>query len=365
MTAQNNTKKVTANIALAKSYKNEIVEIQETTVNIEFYLLPGEHTVTSQSTFIGKAKNYGGVDLYAIFTFWYNYNVDENCIYVIGGKKVCDNAPSISITTNGINQKIEIRGYSKLYDISPEMEVYASHLNECLSTIQNCVQDAARKIAFSISEASNIPVNVKVPTPEMPAKLLEKMSAVYKSGNFVELYDPSKVYGTDYSIKSIPIDIEIWRFNQQFRNVRGSNKDIDHGGYPGTWLDFWKYSVRDFLGISYLPEAPQCTSLHYPYPWTDTDGQRYDSFPCSYVKCGGHITKGTTAYSENQVPPYKEGDPDPNVWVYLIPICDLHNKYPDVEMIVDPSLEQVGWQSMLSVKLTNYRIGADGNPIWS
>jgi hypothetical protein len=144
-------------------------------------------------------------------------------------------------------------------------------------------------------------VLVREPLAELPTDLYLNLSVVYRNGEFLETYDPTREYGPEDTIKTIDSTFGgtvTLPANTNIANVIGSSRDRYPRGFT-SFIGLWE---------AYYGTAMQCTSLNFPVGFPDTNNL-----------VGGHVVQGTVptrvTYGANHV-------------VMIFPICQRHNTTP-------------------------------------
>lgn len=298
------TQSLHVQIPLVPDYENKYVQIKSTQINFQLELKEGHHTTTSEPVVVGTVANFTNPALLASITVWYNFETATNVLTLCSSDLVSDDATYLTTVPEGSNQFGNQRTYygdEFPCGTNPNWN-YTTPLTPGLEeALQNTVRKANDLIIEKALE-QGLTVIVRTPMPVIPADLYEKLSAVYYNGEFVEMYDPNKVYGNDYSIFHIDSTWygEIYlNKNENFANVIGSTHDPKIAGK--SWLQLWQ---------SQFGQAQTCTSLYY------------QGFSCSGGLVGGHSVLGTVAKSM----------PKGSNKVFIMPICTAHNNNDNVYM---------------------------------
>ncbi|KAI0710816.1 hypothetical protein C8Q76DRAFT_73217 [Earliella scabrosa] len=131
--------------------------------------------------------------------------------------------------------------------------------------------------------------------------ILENTTAVYMPGDIFKIGGVSSQFGGR----------ETFDEGQPFVNVKGSSRDQKIGNK--SWLRMWK----DAFGVKHDQEL-QCSS----YGYGKTPEGTSTRFACTKTIVGGHVIKG----KEPSKVPHGSND------VYIIPICQKHNKNENIQM---------------------------------
>ena len=124
-------------------------------------------------------------------------------------------------------------------------------------------------------------------------------TAAPRVGDIIHIGDVRSTYGGKHTFSS----------TDDFANVIGSSSDPKVDGL--AWINLWK---RTYPGVP----VTQCSSLKFP-----TNSSFPAGFPCTTTFVGGHVILGQTASIVAQ------GSNS----VYIIPICQKHNKNNGVYMM--------------------------------
>jgi hypothetical protein len=145
-------------------------------------------------------------------------------------------------------------------------------------------------------------VQVRKDPPELSAHEYRQLLAVYRHGVFRGLYGQVSDFGPDdvvHTIESVLAGTAKFATGQAFANVIGSSGDPKIDGQ--TWVGLWAAEFGVYPGI--------CTSYDF------------NGFDCSNYIVGGHIIPGKQA---ERMPPGST--------VYIMPICQKHNRNDSVYM---------------------------------
>lgn len=296
-----NRKMLQVTVPLTKEYENAFLNILPTEIDISLCLQEGEHRVTTEPVEIGGLKQFSKSPLVAQLTIWYEYRASENVLALCGDDLVSPDSMHLTVGTGDKTQNMIQFIHRNPTD---QEKIGDGVLNSPLTSgfqtqIAGCLKQANARILEQTKEMGVV-VLLRTALPHLSEDAYQRMSPVYRNGEFVEFFDPDKIYGPEYTIKgvqSIFNGLAYFLPTQDFANVIGSTGD-PHGDEYKTWIGLWEGKT----GLL----ATVCSSSGFPAPFT-----------CNPEKkniIGGHVIYGQTAQS---VPSGGE--------VYIIPICKRHN----------------------------------------
>ena len=161
-------------------------------------------------------------------------------------------------------------------------------------------------------------VQIRTPLPYLSAEHYLSLCTVHRNGQFLEMYDKNKEYGSDVTIGNVE---STWggtihmHLGENFANVIGSTGDSIIAGK--SWIRLWADQFSGYPSI--------CTSYNYL------------GFVCGNTFVGGHVITGMTAQT------VAVGSNS----VYIYPICHAHNN--------DNSVYMAALQHLDGVWLNNYQ----------
>lgn len=300
----NNNKTLNVKIPLTPAYANKYVTLRKTDINISIPLIEGTHQITSDLINVGNLIHLPDNNLEASITLWYHYDIENNILSFCSNELVSTDSTFITTVPKGTNQFC----YQPTYDNSNTPHLtnlnwnYRTPLMQGLEEILQKTVQQANLLIIEQAKEEGFTVIVRTPVPKLSPELYEQLTAVYKYGNFVELYDPTKTYDSSFNLFHIDSvwygEIYLNNFDY-FANVIGSSHDPKIAGK--SWIQLWQAQ----FGV-----ANTCTSFNF------------NGFACSGNILGGHVILGKSA---------KVVQAGSNS-VFIMPICSAHNNNNGVFM---------------------------------
>ncbi len=305
---------IVISLNIGAEYANEFVSLQPARTELRIELTAGARRIATDPVVIGKMTQFGGHDIMALLTLWYEFDADNNLLTICSDDHDSPDAPYISAFTCDA-RSLSLRSphpLPKSNTTAPGEWNFRSQLHPGLEgALAQPVREMVDQIKLAAQERKlNLLVRNNVPL--LPPDLYKKLCPVYKDGNFVEFYDETKTYSGEYKLGdfgSIYGGNILLGVNQQFSNVIGSTNDPKIRGL--TWIKLWE-SIYGAYG--------NCSS----YQTAGVPGFAVGYFACtaSGVCYGGHSLLGQFATVV----------PAGNNYVFIIPICPAHNNNDNVYM---------------------------------
>lgn len=271
------------------------------TVPVE--LRDGTHTFRSATFPIGTLHSYEQRPLDAYLTFTYTYDQAAQIV------TVCDtdfpSAEGLRLvtyprdTTEYCYHRAAGSGGFPADDLAANLHWNASSpaLAGVRGELARMAREASQSLIAGLQKVPGLIVRLRRQVPELAAEHYQNLLVVYRDNEFLEMYRPGGTYGDRdvvHSLDSVYGGIALFPYDTRFANVIGS--DPDHKP-ASSWIELWRRAFN-------MPTPQWCASLHY------------QNFDCGTTIVGGHILLGTQA---TRVPAGYDG-------VYIMPICDSHNK---------------------------------------
>jgi hypothetical protein len=292
-------------------YRNEFVELDESTSEVSVTLENGTHAFTSGDVPIGRIPAFENRRLMARITFQYGYDQTGQSVTVNGTDYASADSMCLVTFPEGTTEYCRQRAAAAAG--FPADDLTGNRHWNYRTSLMPGVEDVLRGMARAASDAliaalKQVPgliVRVRDDVPELPAEDYRQLLTVYRNGVFRGFYGQVGDLTADDTVQ--PIESTYYGtadFGQgaDFANVRGSTDDPKPTGYS-SWVSLWKAKANN----DNAPTA--CTSFGFK------------SFQCGGQIVGGHVIRGRTVSS---LP--KGSD------VYILPICDNHNKNNSVYM---------------------------------
>lgn len=287
-------------IANTPYYNNDNLILEETETEINISLKSGANTVTLTPVEAGRITGMP-TPMMASLTFWYSFDPSTDTITLCGSDYASTDSTYITLSPKGTQQYLDVYAYGEY-----KSEKHTSFANDSL--LKEILKQTAVKANELIINTAKKQYNVIVrsPQPGLPNIIMEDLRAVYRNGVFLELHDPENEYETGdkvFSASTVFGGLITLRPDANFANITNAATDPKISGYP--WMQLWNH---------YYGEANVCASKHYNY------GE--GTFNCSSTIIGGHVILG----KQPGVVPQGSNT------VFIIPICQRHNKNNDVYM---------------------------------
>ncbi len=260
---------------------------------VSLALRNGIHTFRSQP--IAFATLADGSALTGIVEFGYEYDEPAETVTVSGpGYPSQETLRIVPARTGGW-----------IGDEAAPAEQHPRALHAFLTDAATAANDAV------ISALASVP-GLNVGVRRAPSASPSGLYAVYRDGEFLELYSPRLPYGSAdriVRVESVYNKTLTLSPKSRFRNVIGSTRDPKVRSMP--WLKLWQLH-------SNVP-ITRCSS--WQFPAVATPGvQKQSNFACNQRLVGGHIVLGA---GTRQII-----NPGTNATVMIIPICSRHNGKP-------------------------------------
>jgi hypothetical protein len=305
---------VKINLLISPAFKNQHVSIEPTSIILEIPLIDGSHIIKSAPVRVGNLINFGNPPIFATFTLWYQYDCIKKFITVCSDDLISQHSAHITTYADGLNQACVQHSY--------DVDIYQDELNKHWNhnsilfpglgdSFRQTLKAANLMIRKSLIDA-NLNLNVRSRIPDISEELYLSLCTVHYKGSFFEMYDPSKIYGKEYTLQVIDstgYGVTQLSSNQAFANVIGSTNDPKIGG--SSWIALWTSQFGANRG---------CTS----YNIAGIPGGGVTNFLCTTgnLVYGGHVLLGQFSESLHT---------GSNV-VMIIPICPAHNNDDSVYM---------------------------------
>lgn len=307
-------------VPLTPSYKSNYAVLQMTEVELDIELENGAHTVKTNMKEVGNVEGSNAA-LMAGLTLWYRFDETTNVLTLCGNDIVSIDSMYVTTVPAGSTEAC----HQHTYDNDDNACGINTGWNYCQNdpALKRALQATVRQANdMIIAEAkNNFTVIVLEPIPDLPDDFLDNLKAVYRNGKFLELYDDDKGYTRNdavFTIKSVFKGLITLTDGQYFANVIGSSTDPKIDG--DSWIQLWNHYYSKSQG----GDASICSSY------------KFDGFDCGDMIVGGHVILGKKC----------EDVPYGVDYVFIIPICQRHNKNNNVYM--SPIKYKVG------VALKNY-----------
>jgi hypothetical protein len=301
-----------------QAYRSPGVALHGHPLTFNFSLRAGEHSFQSEAFEIGTVHALNGRKLYAHVAFQYTYDRDDSTVTLFGADYESRNAMHLVTVLQGIS------GYC-IHPASPPVDEWAMAGGWCdLIPPAPALDEALRGLARSAYEAliatlENVPgLNVEM-LRRSPSLLTEDFRVVYRSGEFLGLYEPGRLYGpqdTVVHVDSVYRSTLILGKQSKFANVIGSTPDPKDASR--SWLRLWMLKTN-------RGRPTRCTSF------------MFNRFNCNSLFVGGHIVAGRVA----------KRMPAGSGKVMITPICVRHNNNDHVFM-------EARWNGRMAIALKRY-----------
>ncbi len=293
-------------VPLTPAYASESVTIEQTTTTLTIPLIPGEQRSTTPEQVVGSLSDAANPNLVGTLTVWSSYDPTYHVLTLLGSEFESEDSTYLSTYPQSGRDRT-FKQQARPSDAGPgdTSSLWASAADstaEMAELFQSTVRSANEAIVEA-AVAQGISVIVRTPPPELPPELEEKLLLVYENGVFKEPYDPDKEYGEDtqvFNIQSTFGGTMVLAAGTDFANVIGSTYDPKIEGR--AWRELWE--------VTFHVEGNRCAS------------EGFQGFECSTTYIGGHVIPGKVASEVAQ---------GSNI-VFIIPICQRHNKSNSVYM---------------------------------
>jgi len=283
-----------------QGYQDSTVRLHGRPLAFAFALTAGEHSFRSRMFDIGTLQD--GRELLAYVAFGYAYDQDEDTVTVCGPDYRSKDAMTLVAAPRGSSD------YS-----APPLAPGAE------AALRELARSASEALIAALQLVPGLNVEVLRHPPDIPAADAYPWHVVYRSGEFLELYEPGRLYGPQdriVHINSVYKGTVKLGMHRKFANVIGSTRDPKVKSK--TWISLWTlYSLQ--------PAPNKCTSF------------QYNNFPCNTKLVGGHIIMGKRA---RIILPGSDK-------VRIIPICIRHNNDDRVFM-------EARWNGPVAILLDKY-----------
>lgn len=304
-----------------RGYQDSAVRLHGRPLAFAFVLSAGEHSFRSGMFDIGTLQD--GRELLAYVAFGYAYDQDEGTVTVCGSDYRSRDTMTLVTVPRGSS---DYGSHPAASGVPTDDPVTAGDWRDQIPFAPG-LEEALRELAISASEAliaalqlaPGLNIEVLRHPPDIPAADAYPWHVVYRSGAFLELYEPGRLYGPQdriVHINSVYKGTVKLGMHRKFANVIGSTRDPKVKSK--TWISLWTlYSLQ--------PAPTRCTSF------------QYNNFPCNTKLVGGHIIMGKTAKI------ISAGSSK----VRIIPICIRHNNNDHVFM-------EARWNGPVAILLAKY-----------
>ena len=300
---------VDANFGPGVEYRNAFVEIAPESQNLPVEFHYGTHTFQSRTVNLGTLHAFESRALLGYFAFRYSYDDDEETVTVCGTDFESDDAMCLTTFPEGTTEYCHQRAGAGGFAFEDLMaQPHWNYRTPLMPGLEKLLQQMVRSANTSLIDAlkinAEVTVKIREHPPALPAEEYQQLLAVYRNGELLGPYDPTRQYGPGIvvlGIESVYGGSVYLKRSQNFANVIGSSDDPTIGGM--SWITLWR---------SVFPESEHpCTSLGYP-----------NNFPCGTAVLGGHVVMGKRS---KELPVGSD-------LAYIVPICHAHNNNDRVHM---------------------------------
>ncbi|MFZ5673107.1 MAG: hypothetical protein ACOZAM_09095 [Pseudomonadota bacterium] len=304
-----------------RGYRTAIVELHGRSLAFSFSLRAGQHSFRSEAFEIGTVHALDGRKLLASVAFDYRYDQEERTVTLYSTDYVSRNAmhlvtalqrssgcclhPAAS-TESLVDDPATVDGWCSHIPFTPGLE----------EALRGLARSANAALIATLEHVPGLNVEVLRRSPELRT---EDFRVVYRSGTFLGLYEPGRLYGpedTVVHVDSVYRGTTTLAAHAKFANVIGSTPDPKVGSR--SWLRLWIYKTQ-------RSPPTKCTSLGF------------SGFNCNKLFVGGHVVSGTNSMR------MRAG----SAQVMIIPICVRHNNDDSVFM-------EARWNGRMAVTLKKY-----------
>lgn len=296
-------KKIKVTLPLTPCYSSKYVTIEEKSVELEFSLIEGKHTITTQPIDVGILYLSQKPVLQAYISFTYEYDSSNNAITLYSNDYISLDSTCLVTLPKGSNElsKQYTFGRNPFDEYNPLWNHYTPLTIGLEIILKNTIQVANEIIFNSVKDICDV-VSKYVPPPAIDDSEYENLCMLYKDDVFVGFIDSTKEYDDTYSLKHFGSQFDkkgTIKQGKEFANVDGSAGDPKINNQ--SWIKVWE---------AYFGNTNTCASY----------GSYGPGYTCGgvYGALGGHCLNGNSvkspAYGSNNI-------------VFIIPICSNHNNH--------------------------------------
>ncbi|KAK6497665.1 hypothetical protein TWF481_012070 [Arthrobotrys musiformis] len=318
---------VTFSVGSPLAYNIRSLELPGKVHKIKVTFEHGENVFTSPDFELGTTHSTGsaGVPLLGRLVFSYTYNCENKSVTLCSTDYPSGDGMKLLTfpkdTTDICVEHSADVGFPADEGFSGGLWNYQSNLMPGAAQIfKGITRNASDSLITALRSDPKLIVQLRALPAELSIESALALSQVYRDGEYVEMYDHTKVYGPEFSILgygSVLNNPPTAVLAGNFANVLGSTGDRKINGW--AWLELWERQVNG------------------GNPATDCASKHYNGFQCNnvgrYNLVGGHVVIGNAAR------PGTIGGND----VYIIPICDAHNKYTFIGPMAPVIYSQAVW----------------------